>query len=227
MTKLWGGRFAEQTDPLAYQFNASLSFDQRLWDVDIRGSTAWAMALARAGVLTPVESVQIVAGLQQIHDEFKAGVFAFAPTDEDIHTAVERRLTEIAGPVGGKLHTGRSRNDQVATDLALFVQGRCERGRRLTRDLMARLLTLAEAHRDWPMPGYTHLQRAQPVYLAHHLLAYFWMFDRDLARFGQCYDATADLPLGAGALAGVNWNTSRVAIARELGFDGVCENTLD
>src|ERR687891_419452 len=102
---------------------------------------------------------------------------------EDIHMAVERRLTEIAGPVGGKLHTGRSRNDQVATDLALFVQERCERGRRLTRDLMARLLALAEAHRDWPMPGYTHLQRAQPVYLAHHLLAYFWMLSRDALRF--------------------------------------------
>ena len=141
--------------------------------------------------------------------------------------AIERRLTELVGPVGGKLHTARSRNDQVATDVALFVRDHADRARDGLRELMAVLVELAERHIDWPMPGYTHLQRAQPVYLSHHLLAYFWMFDRDLARFGHCYDATADLPLGAGALAGVNWNTSRATVARELGFDGVCENSLD
>ena len=141
--------------------------------------------------------------------------------------AIERRLTEIAGPVGGKLHTARSRNDQVATDMALFVREQAEGARRRLCELMGTLTDLAERHADWPMPGYTHLQRAQPVYLGHHLLAYFWMFRRDVERFAEAVCATAELPLGAGALAGVNWDTRRDSVARELGFDGVVENSLD
>ena len=141
--------------------------------------------------------------------------------------AIERRLTEIAGPVGGKVHTARSRNDQVATDMALFVRDQTTAARTRLLELMRALVDLAERHADWPMPGYTHLQRAQPVYVSHHLLAYFWMFRRDLDRFATASCATAELPLGAGALAGVNWETSRAHVARELGFDGVVENSLD
>jgi argininosuccinate lyase len=162
-----------------------------------------------------------------VEAELDSGEFPFREDDEDIHMAIERRLTEIAGPVGGKVHTARSRNDQVATDLALFVRDQCTEARRRLLDLMGALADIAERHADWAMPGYTHLQRAQPVYVSHHLLAYFWMFRRDLERFANAACATADLPLGAGALAGVNWDTRRETVARELGFDGVVENSLD
>ena len=141
--------------------------------------------------------------------------------------AIERRLTELAGPVGGKLHTARSRNDQVATDVAMFVRAHSLDARALLYELMATVVNLAEDHLDWPLPGYTHLQRAQPVYLSHHLLAWFWKFRRDLQRFNFCMTATDDLPLGAGALAGVNFDTSRMFVAQELGFGGIAENSLD
>ncbi len=141
--------------------------------------------------------------------------------------AIERRLTEIVGPLGGKLHTGRSRNDQVATDVALFVREHATVARELAGSLMARLLEMAERHADWPMPGYTHLQRAQPVYLGHHLLAYFWMLGRDARRFAQARESAAELPLGSGALAGVSWDLDRRAVARELGFDSVSPNSID
>ena len=183
--------------------------------------------LAEVGVLSREEADALARGLDQVGTELAGGKFAFADGDEDIHMAIERRLREIAGPLGGKLHTARSRNDQVATDMALFVREHASRARERLLELMRVLVHLAERHFDWPMPGYTHLQRAQPVYLSHHLLAYFWMFRRDLERFAYCLNATADLPLGAGALAGVNWNTSRITVARELGFDGPCENSLD
>ena len=153
--------------------------------------------------------------------------FVFAPDDEDIHMAIERRLTEIAGPVGGRLHTARSRNDQVATDVALFTRAAAgEAGEAVTR-LMAALVDAAERHLDWPLPGYTHLQRAQPVYLSHHLLAYVWMLERDRIRFDLAARSTAALPLGAGALAGVNFATDRQMVARELGFDSVSPNSVD
>ncbi len=141
--------------------------------------------------------------------------------------AIERRLTEIIGPLGGKLHTGRSRNDQVATDVALYVRDHAGRARELAGSLMARLLELAERHAGWPMPGYTHLQRAQPVYLGHHLLAYFWMLGRDAARFGEARESAAELPLGSGALAGLNWDLDRDAVARDLGFESVAPNSID
>ena len=221
------GRFEGPPDPLFARLNASIGFDRRLWREDIKGSRAHVETLQRAGVLEAAERDALLDGLDAVAAELEAGEFEFRAGDEDIHMAVERRLTEIAGPVGGKLHTGRSRNDQVATDLALFVQGRCERGRRLARELMARLLALAEAHRDWPMPGYTHLQRAQPVYLAHHLLAYFWMLSRDALRFSVARAGAGEMPLGSGALAGVNWELDREATARELGFAAPVPNSID
>jgi argininosuccinate lyase len=220
-------RFRDPPDPVFARLNASISFDHRLAPYDIAQSKAHAGMLAGADIIESQEADTLITGLDQVGGELADGSFQFADADEDIHMAIERRLIELVGPVGGKLHTARSRNDQVATDVALFVRDRADRARQGLRELMTVLVELAERHIDWPIPGYTHLQRAQPVYLSHHLLAYFWMLDRDFARFGHCYDATADLPLGAGALAGVNWNTSRAAVARELGFDGVCENSLD
>jgi argininosuccinate lyase len=220
-------RFREPPDPVFHALNASIGFDKRLAPYDVRQSKAHVAMLAEAGILDAGEVAELQRGLDEVASELERGDFAFDPADEDIHMAIERRLTEIVGPVGGKLHTARSRNDQVATDMALFVRDACTGARQRLLELMNALADLAERHADWPMPGYTHLQRAQPVYLAHHLLAYFWMFRRDLERFANASCATADLPLGAGALAGVNWETSRAHVARELGFDGVVENSLD
>jgi argininosuccinate lyase len=220
-------RFRDPPDPVFQRLNASIAFDRRLASYDVEQSRAHVRMLAETGVLTEDESGQLLRGLDAVAAELDSGEFRFDAGDEDVHMAIERRLTEIAGPVGGKVHTARSRNDQVATDMALFVRDRATRARELLLDLMRTVSDLAEAHLDWPMPGYTHLQRAQPVYLSHHLLAYFWMFRRDVDRFACAVNAAADLPLGAGALAGVNWNTSRAHVARELGFDGVVENSLD
>ena len=166
-------------------------------------------------------------GLDQVAGELADGSFPFADGDEDIHMAIERRLTEIVGPVGGKLHTARSRNDQVATDVAMFVREHANRAVALIETLGSTLVAQAEAHLDWPMPGYTHLQRAQPVYLSHHLLAYFWMLIRDRDRFTAVDAATGPMPLGAGALAGVNFDTDRRAVARDLGFTDVAPNSID
>ena len=221
------GRFDTPQDPLFQRINASIDFDRRLWPQDIRGSQAHARSLNRAGVLDDAELQAILAGLDTVAAELSAGEFPFAPDDEDIHMAIERRLTELAGPVGGKLHTGRSRNDQVATDVALYVIGRAERGVELTGALMATLVELAERHADWPMPGYTHLQRAQPVYLGHHMLAHFWMLRRDRDRFALvARSARQEMPLGSGALAGLNWELDRDAAAAELGFEGLAPNSL-
>jgi argininosuccinate lyase len=220
-------RFREPPDPVFWRLNASLSFDRRLAEYDVRQSRAHARALRGVGVLTDDEHRQIEQGLDAVAGELRDGSFPFEDSDEDIHMAIERRLTEIAGPVGGKLHTARSRNDQVATDTALYVRDRCERAIELLRALMGRLSELAERHADWPMPGYTHLQRAQPVYLGHHLLAYFWMFRRDAARFARARGEASELPLGSGALAGVGWEIDREGVARELGFESVSRNSID
>jgi argininosuccinate lyase len=220
-------RFRDPPDPLFHQLNASIAFDRRLGAFDIEGSRAHAGALREAGVLSEEELGQIEAGLSAVAAELEEGTFEVTQDDEDIHMAVERRLTEIAGRVGGKLHTARSRNDQVATDTALYVRARCDVAIDLARGLMARLLELAETHVDWPMPGYTHLQRAQPVYLGHHLLAHFWMLSRDARRFALARDSAGELPLGAGALAGVNWELDRDAVAARLGFASVAENSID
>jgi len=220
-------RFEQEPDPVFWRLNASLSFDRRLAPYDVRQSRAHARALRGVGVLDDGELDELLAGLDRVEAELDAGEFRFEPGDEDIHMAIERRLTEIAGRVGGKIHTGRSRNDQVATDLAMFVADRAAVARALLGDCMERILTLARTHRDARLPGYTHLQRAQPVSLGHHLLAWFWMLRRDVDRFEAAAAAAGSMPLGSGALAGLNWDLDREAVATELGFDRLAENSID
>src|SRR5918999_2166249 len=220
-------RFSEPNDPLFRALNSSISFDFRLAPYDIEQSLAHARMLARSGIIGEDDLAAIEKGLAEVREEIEQDRFAVQPDDEDVHMAIERRLTEIAGPVGGKLHTARSRNDQVATDVAMLVRAHARAARELTRELMQVLLRRAEEHVDWPLPGYTHLQRAQPVYLSHHLLAHFWRFGRDLRRFEACERSVAELPLGSGALAGVNFETDREFLADALGFEGVAPNSLD
>jgi argininosuccinate lyase len=220
-------RFEKEPDPVFWALNASLSFDRRLAPYDVRQSRAHARALLGAGVLDQGELDELLGGLDRIEAELEAGEFPFEQADEDIHMAIERRLTELVGRVGGKIHTGRSRNDQVATDLAMFVAERAQIAVELIDAARARLLELAEAHRDWRLPGYTHMQRAQPVYLAHHLLAWFWMLERDRGRFEAAAEAAASMPLGSGALAGLNWELDREAVAAELGFASITRNSID
>jgi argininosuccinate lyase len=220
-------RFSEPQHPDFQAINASLLFDRRLWPYDVSQSRAHASMLASIGVIDAAERDELLSGLDAVAAELETGAFDFHADDEDIHMAIERRLTEIAGPVGGKLHTARSRNDQVATDVVLFVREAAESAERALEQLSGVLLARAEEHIDWPMPGYTHLQRAQPVYLGHHLLAFFWMFQRDRGRFAAARAACEALPLGAGALAGVNFPTDRELVARELGFSEVAANSID
>jgi argininosuccinate lyase len=220
-------RFRESPDPRFQRLNSSLSFDRRLGPYDVAQSRAHAKALHAAGVLDSEEVRALDEGLATIAEELDGGSFPLTADDEDIHMAVERRLTEIAGPVGGKIHTGRSRNDQVATDVAMYVRDHSELAIELAHGVMSRLVELAERHADWRMPGYTHLQRAQPVYLGHHLLAYFWMLMRDARRFQAVGEAAGELPLGSGALAGLNWDLDREAVAKELGFTSISPNSLD
>jgi argininosuccinate lyase len=221
------GRFRDPQDPLFRALNSSIAFDYRLAPYDLEQSLAHARMLARSGIITDDDLAALERGLGAVRREIEEDRFRVEPDDEDVHMAIERRLTEIAGPVGGKLHTARSRNDQVATDVAMLVRAHTLGAKELLLDLMGALATVAERHLDWPAPAYTHLQRAQPVYLSHHLLAYFWKFRRDLQRFNFCMTATDDLPLGAGALAGVNFDTSRMFVAQELGFGGIAENSID
>ncbi|MCB9007420.1 MAG: argininosuccinate lyase [Ardenticatenaceae bacterium] len=227
MSKLWGGRFAKGTDALVHEFNASLRFDIRLAAQDIAGSQAWARGLVGAGVLTEAEAKTIIAGLDQVGDELANGRFQFQPGDEDIHTAVERRLTEIVGAVGGKLHTGRSRNDQVATDFRLWLLEAIDQATAMLADLQTALVESAEANLNLPMPGYTHLQHAQPVTWAHWVLSHFWPLVRDQERLAQVRQRTAVLPLGSGALAGTAFPVDRQALAAELGFATISQNSLD
>src|SRR6266513_1871767 len=208
-------RFSEPQDPLFRALNASIEFDYLLAPSDLEQSLAHARILAHSGIIAEEDLAEIERGLAEVRREVDEDRFEVRSEDEDVHMAIERRLTEIVGPAGGKLHTARSRNDQVATDVAMLVRAHALTAKQLLIELMGVLVRLAERHMDWALPGYTHLQRAQPVYLSHHLLAYFWMFRRDVDRFACCVNAAAELPLGAGALAGVNWNTSRVHVARE------------
>jgi argininosuccinate lyase len=219
--------FAKDPDPAFHALNASIGFDFRLAPYDLEQSAAHARMLARCGIIGADDLSELERGLAQVREEIEHDRFEVKPGDEDVHLAIERRLIEIAGPVGGKLHTARSRNDQVATDVAMFVRAHSLSERQALLELMGVVVELAERHLDWPLPGYTHLQRAQPVYLSHHLLAHFWRFRRDLQRFNFCLNATTDLPLGAGALAGVNFDTSRMSVARDLGFAGIAENSMD
>jgi argininosuccinate lyase len=220
-------RFAEPQHPVFRQLNASIGFDWRLGPYDVELSRAHAAMLAARGIITADDRDALLQALDAVERELDAGTFPFAPDDEDVHMAIERRVTELAGPVGGKLHTARSRNDQVATDMALFTRAHAQAAQDAIRALMRALVGCAERHLDWPMPGYTHLQRAQPVYLSHHLLAYVWMLARDRERFAAVEAATAKLPLGAGALAGVNFDTDREQVAAQLGFGAVAENSID
>jgi argininosuccinate lyase len=225
--KLWGGRFSGVTDALMRQFNDSFPFDARLWEADIAGSTAYAKAIARAGIISKAERDQLLAGLETIFDEFAAGAFVTAEGDEDIHTAVERRLKELAGPVAGKLHTGRSRNDQVATDFRLFARMSAGKVSAALAALQTALLTQAEAHIGAVMPGYTHLQRAQPVTFAHWCLAYVAQFGRDQDRLNDALGRVNISPLGSGALAGAPFEIDRAALAKELGFSAISSNSMD
>jgi argininosuccinate lyase len=220
-------RFSEPQDPTFQALNNSIAFDWRLAPYDIEQSLAHVRMLGRQGIIGADDVTALEQALEAVRDEVSAERFEFHPEDEDVHMAIERRVTEIAGSAGGKLHTARSRNDQVATDVAMFVRAHTLTTCDQVKDLMRALVEVADSHIDWPMPGYTHLQRAQPVYLGHHLLAHFWRLARDDQRFQFCLRATDRLPLGSGALAGVNFDTDREWVARELGFEGVVENSMD
>ncbi len=220
-------RFREPQHPDFRRLNTSLGFDRRLWPYDVAQSRAHARMLAARGIVSAEDRDALLRGLDAVERELAEERFPFQADDEDIHMAIERRLTELAGPVGGKLHTARSRNDQVVTDLAMYTRERADAARMAIGVLMAALLDQAQEHVDWPMPGYTHLQRAQPVYLGHHLLAYFWMLARDRARFAFALRESSRLPLGSGALAGVSFDTDRGMLARELGFAEIAPNSID
>ena len=224
---LWGGRFSQEPDQLAWTLNASLPFDKRLACEDVECSQAWAKAITSAGVLDAAECDQILKGLETIHAEFESASFEFKPADEDIHTAVERRLGEIVGPVAGKLHTGRSRNDQVATDFRTWMLKEIPVIEKKIQLLQSTLVSLAEQHLDTLLPGYTHLQRAQPISLAHWLLSFFWPLQRDHARLLDLKKRVAVLPLGCGALAGTTLNIDRAQLASEMGFWAPAPNSLD
>ncbi len=224
---LWGGRFSTRLDPSAWELNASIGFDRRLAAQDVRGSLAWTKAIAQAGLLTSEECTQIVTGLEAVAAEFAAGAFEFQPGDEDIHTAVERRLGELIGPTAGKLHTGRSRNDQVATDFRLWVMDALPGLDSTLRGLQTALLEQAEAAGEALMPGYTHLQRAQPILLSHWWLSYFWPLQRDRERLQGLSIHLEILPLGCGALAGTPFPIDRHSLANVLGFAAPAPNSLD
>jgi len=224
---LWEGRFEEKADPQMWDVNASISFDQRLADQDVRGSLAWAEALHSAGILTQEEKAQISEGLQVILAEFRTGTFSLKPGDEDIHTAVERRLGEIIGSLAGKLHTGRSRNDQVATDFRLWLLEQLPKLDSALTDLQSALLSRAETDLEVILPGYTHLQRAQPILLSHWWLSHFWPIQRDRQRLAGLKSRVTVLPLGCGALAGVPFKIDRTALAKTLGFETPAQNSID
>lgn len=225
--KLWGGRFEKTTDALVEDFHSSISFDQRLYKQDIQGSIAHARMLGQVGVISPVEAEEIIQGLQGILEDIHSGKVKFEVGAEDIHMNVEKLLTERIGAVGKKVHTGRSRNDQVALDLRLFLREEIDRTQDLLANWVQTLLNLAEEHRETWMPGYTHLQKAQPITLAHHLLAYVQMFLRDMGRLKDTRKRLNVSPLGSGALAGTTFPLDREAVAQELGFSGVTLNSLD
>jgi argininosuccinate lyase len=225
--KLWGSRLQKKTDSLMERFNASIGFDRRLWAADIRGSMAYVQALERAGLITTEERDELLRGLEMVQAEFAEGLFQIQPTDEDVFTAVERRLGELIGEVAGKLHTGRSRNDQAATDVRLYMLDEIASLREALVNLQRTIVEKAEAHIEVIMPGYTHLQPAQPVLFSHWLLSYFWMLERDRQRLDELEQRTSILPLGAGALAGHALGIDRQFLAQQLGFARLAENSMD
>ena len=225
--KAWSGRFAEPLDALTQRFNASVSFDRRLAEFDIQGSLAHARMLARVKLISAEDLAAIERGMARILEEVRAGSFPWSIEREDVHFNLEHRLTELVGDAGKRLHTARSRNDQVATDIRLWLRAEIDALLGLLRKVRGTLLDQAERHADVLMPGFTHLQVAQPVTFGHHLMAYFEMFSRDAERLADCRKRVNRLPLGASALAGTGFPIDREGVARELGFDGVCENSLD
>ena len=225
--KAWSGRFAEAVDSLTQRFNASVDFDQRLAEFDIRGSLAHARMLAGCGIIGAGDLADIQRGMAAILEEIRSGRFEWKLEREDVHFNIEHRLTELVGDAGKRLHTARSRNDQVATDTRLWLRDAIDEILHLLRRVRERLLDKAERHADTLMPGFTHLQVAQPVTFGHHLMAYFEMFTRDAGRLADARSRMNKLPLGASALAGTTFPIDRERVARELGFDGVAENSLD
>lgn len=224
--KLWGGRFASSTHKLTEELNASITFDKRLYKYDILGSIAHAKTLKKAKILTTAECEKIIKGLKSVEAEIDKGKFSFNISDEDIHMAIEKRLTEKIGALGGKLHTGRSRNDQVALDITLFVKNEAQNIIALIQALQKTLLTVADKNAETIMPGYTHLQRAQPITLGHHLIAYIEMLERDKTRFKNTI-VSLPMPLGSGALAGSPYDLDRNYTARLLGFKDITLNSMD
>ncbi|MBN1959174.1 MAG: argininosuccinate lyase [Desulfuromonadales bacterium] len=226
-TKLWGGRFTQPTDQFVEEFTASITFDQRLYRYDIQGSKAHAEMLGRQGIITHEDARQIIAGLDEILADIEAGRLEFSVALEDIHMNIEARLIEKIGAVGGRLHTGRSRNDQVAVDIRLYLRDEVDSVLEYLRQLETSLIRQAENHLDVIMPGYTHLQTAQPVLFSHHMLAYREMIARDISRLVDLRARFNVMPLGAGALAGTTFNIDREWVAEQLGFSGVTRNSLD
>lgn len=226
-TKAWSGRFSEPVSDLVKRYTASVFFDNRMAEQDIRGSLAHARMLARQKIIGPQDLADIERGMAQIVEEIRRGELQWNLDDEDVHLNIERRLTALVGDAGKRLHTGRSRNDQVATDIRLWLRDAIDQIVGLIGDFQTNLLNLAEQHTNTAMPGFTHLQVAQPVTFGHHLLAYFEMTVRDAERFTDARRRVNRLPLGAAALAGTSYPIDREFVARELGFEAVCENSLD
>jgi argininosuccinate lyase len=225
--RLWGGRFSKGPDELAHRFTQSLPFDRRLAEHDIAGSIAHVRMLGRCRILTSEDARALEAGLERVRVGLSSGELMLDPASEDIHTEIERLLAEHVGPLAGKLHTARSRNDQVTLDLRLFLREEIDGLREQTAALQRTLLETAEKHLDTLMPGYTHLQRAQPVVLAHHLMAYFFMFQRDRDRLASCRGRVNLCPLGAAALGGTSFPIDPSFVAEQLGFAGLCPNSID
>ena len=227
MAQLWGGRFTKETDQLVYNFNASISFDKRFYAQDIRGSIAHVMMLARQGILTDIEKEKIIEGLEGILDDVEQGKLVISDKYEDIHSFVEATLIDRIGEPGKKLHTGRSRNDQVALDMKLYTRDEVHMLDNLVEEILLAILTIMEENIDTYMPGFTHLQKAQPITLAHHMGAYFEMFKRDHERLTDLYRRMNTCPLGSGALAGTTYPLDRDYTARLLGFEGPTLNSMD
>ena len=226
-TTTWSGLFSEPVTELTKRYTASVDFDKRLARFDIQGSLAHARMLAATGIISAADLADIERGMAEIEAEILSGQFQWSVDLEDVHFNIEKRLTTLVGDAGKRLHTARSRNDQVATDIRLYLRDAIDILAVLIRDLQSALLDLAETHAETVMPGFTHLQVAQPVSFGHHLMAYFEMLKRDAGRFADCRKRVNRLPLGAAALAGTSYPIDRERVARDLGFDGVCENSLD
>jgi len=225
--KPWGGRFERSPGRFLDEYGASLPVDRRMWEEDIRGSVAHAKMLAEQGIISHADADAIEEGLGQIFREIREGSFEFDIGDEDIHMAIERVLTERIGPAGARLHTGRSRNDQVALDMRMYAKRQAAALAAAATSMQATIVGLAEEHLGEVMPGYTHMQKAQPVLFSHHLLAYFWMIERDVTRFRHAWESADTMPLGSAALAGTTFDIDRRGVAKRLGFSRIAPNSMD